>query len=376
MTISFNKLDLNLLRVFNVVMEENSVLRASQRVCLSQSAVSHALTRLRGMLDDELFIRTPTGMQPTARALTMAPLIREAWRSLEAAIGTPNFEPSKSARRFTIATSELVTTVIVPNLLKLLRREAPSLQLIIRPDSGIDLMEQIYLGKIDAAVGTFSQVPERLRSHVLFTYDDVLITSSSKWLRKLSIDTLSRLELAAVSLQSEYAYSGALGGLSRQSEMFDRAALESAASTSKRASPITLLVPHFLALPALLTQTDLAAIAPRPLACSLARTHPLSIYEMPYKTRSAAVRVLWHERSEKDLSQEWLRDTLWRATEPLRHASIQRQRTPSPKAPPLAITTEATRAARAWSGCLSTRSRSAPGAPHRDEYIGSARDLP
>src|ERR1700704_7803 len=114
MTISLNKFDLNLLRVFNVVMEEQSVLRASQRVCLSQSAVSHALARLRGMLDDELFIRTPTGMRPTARALTMAPLIREAWRSLEAAIGTPNFEPSKSAKRFTIAASELVTTLMVP----------------------------------------------------------------------------------------------------------------------------------------------------------------------------------------------------------------------------------------------------------------------
>jgi DNA-binding transcriptional LysR family regulator len=348
MTISFNKLDLNLLRVFNVVMEENSVLRASQRVCLSQSAVSHALARLRSMLDDELFIRTPTGMRPTARALTMAPLIREALRSLEGAIGTPHFVPSKSARQFTIAASELVTTVIVPNLLNLLGREAPSLHLIIRPDSEIDLMEQIDLGKIDAAVGTFSHVPERLRSRVLFTYDDVLITTSSTRLGKLSVDILSRLELAAVSLQSEYGDSGTAHGLSRQSEMFDRAALESATSASKRASPIALLVPHFLALPALLMQTGLAAIAPRPLAYSLACTHELSIHEMPYKTTSAVVRVVWHGRSEKDLSQEWLRDILKRAAESLRHCSIPLHRTPkSILLPPLGISTGARRAARA-----------------------------
>jgi DNA-binding transcriptional LysR family regulator len=320
MTISFNKLDLNLLHVFSAVMEEHSVLRASQRVCLSQSAVSHALARLRSMLGDELFIRTPTGMQPTARALTMAPLIGEAWRSLEAAIGTPNFEPSKSARRFTIAASELASTVMVPHLLELLRREAPFIKLIIRPDSAVDLMEQIYLGKIDAAIGTFSHVPERLRSHTLFAYDDLLITSSARRLGKLSVDSLSRLTLAAVSLQNEY--DGFVGGsaqreLLRRSEMFDRAALESAVSASKRGSPIALLVPHFLALPSLLAHTELAAIAPRPLAHSLACTYPLSIHELPYKTTPMTVHLLWHERSERDRSQEWIRDMLRRATEHL-----------------------------------------------------------
>jgi DNA-binding transcriptional LysR family regulator len=335
MTVSLNKLDLNLLRVFNVVMEEKSVLRASQRVCLSQSAVSHALARLRGMLEDELFIRTPTGMQPTARALTMAPLIREAWRSLEVAIGTPHFEPSTSARRFTIAASELVTTVVVPDLLELLQREAPLVNLVIRPDSGIDLMEQICLGKIDAAIGTYSKVPERLRSRSLFTYEDVLITNSSRRIGKLTIGALSRFTLAAVSLQSEH--DGPIDGvtvergLSRRSEMFDRVALEAAVSASENHLPMALLVPHFLALPALLRRTDIAAIAPQPLAYSLARTHPLSIRELPYKTLPTAVHLLWHERSENDASQDWLRGALRRATEPLLRSRFAVEHIPKSK---------------------------------------------
>lgn len=335
MTISFNKLDLNLLRVFTAVMEEHSVLRASQRVCLSQSAVSHALARLRGMLDDELFIRTPTGMRPTARALTMAPLIGEAWRSLEAAIGTPNFEPSKSATRFTIAASELVTTVMVPHLLELLRREAPLINLIIRPDSGVALMEQIDLGKIDAVIGTFSHVPERLRSHTLFAYDDLLVTNSARRLGRLSADTLSGLTLAAVSLQNEY--DGVVDDLAsrrellRRSEMFDRAALEGAISASKRGSPIALLVPHFLALPSLLAHTELVAIAPRPLAHSLVRTHPFSTLELPYKTTPIAVHLLWHERTAKAPSQKWLRETLVRATEHLRQDTFELQHATSLK---------------------------------------------
>jgi DNA-binding transcriptional LysR family regulator len=91
-SVSFKTLDLNLLKVFDAVMEERSVLRASQRVAISQSAVSHSLARLREMLEDDLFIRTASGMQPTSRALTMAPLVREALRSLEAAVELPKFE--------------------------------------------------------------------------------------------------------------------------------------------------------------------------------------------------------------------------------------------------------------------------------------------
>src|ERR1044072_3965407 len=161
MTTTLNRLDLNLLRVFDAVMNERSVLRASQRVCLSQSAVSHALARLRVMLDDELFIRTTNGMQPTARALTMARFIREAWRSLEAAIGKPKFDPATSTKRFTIAVSDFLATVMIPDLLQLLRREAPLVNLVIQPDNQLNLVEQIDLGQVDAAVGTFSHEQRR-----------------------------------------------------------------------------------------------------------------------------------------------------------------------------------------------------------------------
>ena len=322
MTTSLNKLDLNLLRVFDAVMEDRSVLRASQRICLSQSAVSHALARLREMLDDELFIRTPGGMQPTARAVTMAPLIRQAWKSLEAAIGTPKFEPASSERRFTIAVSDFVATVMVPTLFGLLKREAPLVELVIRPDSPIELAEQIDLGQIDAVVGTFSEVPARFRSNSLFAYDDVLIASSSRKLGKLSIEMLSELSITAVTLHGDHE--GMVDGfvrrhgLSRRSEMYDRTALERALAGSKQSQKIAVSLPHFLALPALLENTDLAAIVPRPLAKSLARAHPLSTHELPYKTAPVDVGTLWHERTLKDAPQEWLREMLKRATEPLR----------------------------------------------------------
>ncbi len=291
-------------------------------MCLTQSAVSHALARLREMLGDDLFVRTPTGMRPTARALTMAPLIREAWRSLEAAVGLPKFEPASSTRRFTIAVSDFVTLIMVPRLLDLLKREAPCVDLVIRPDSQIDLTEQIDLGLIDVAIGTFADVPSRFRSHSLFTYDDVLIANSSLNSNELSLDDLSRLSIATVSLHGEHegVVDGFLSirGLSRRSEMYDRLAFERAFAGSPRSPRIAVSLPHFLALPPLLEHGDLAAIVPRPLGRSLARMHGLSIHELPYKTSSAHVSALWHERNANNETQEWLRGMLVRATEVLR----------------------------------------------------------
>jgi regulatory helix-turn-helix LysR family protein len=132
-SVSFKTLDLNLLKVFDAVMEERSVLRASQKVALSQSAVSHSLARLREMLEDDLFVRTATGMQPTARALTMAPQVRDALRALEAAVELPTFVPATSTKQFTLAANDFTTMVLASPLLKILGREAPSIDLTIKP---------------------------------------------------------------------------------------------------------------------------------------------------------------------------------------------------------------------------------------------------
>lgn len=210
MSVSFKTLDLNLLKVFDAVMEERSVLRASQKVALSQSAVSHSLARLREMLDDELFVRTAAGMQPTARALTMAPQVRQALRALEAAVELPTFAPDISTRPFTLAANDFTTMVLAPPLLKILGREAPSVDLTIKPVTRIDLAEQIDLGRIDVAIGVFSTPPSRFRTALLFEYDDVLIVGGKRKLGRLDKARLATLPLVVVSFGGEQE--GAIGG--------------------------------------------------------------------------------------------------------------------------------------------------------------------
>ncbi|MBR1124610.1 LysR family transcriptional regulator [Bradyrhizobium lablabi] len=327
MTVSFSTLDLNLLRVFDAIMEERSVLRASQRVFLSQSAVSHSLARLREMLDDELFVRTAAGMQPTARALAMAPLVRDALKTLEAAVGPPKFDPGSSTKKFTIAANDFTTTIVAPHLLGILGAEAPHIDIVIRPVTRIDLAEQIDLGRIDAAIGTFSPAPQRFKSSLLFEYDDVLIAPASRSLGTMTIEKLSRLSIVVVSFggEQEGAVDGFISerGLARRSEMYDRSAFERAFSAAERVPRIAVSLPHFLAVPALLEGPDLVAIVPRPLAEAFAREHAISICELPYPTTRLEVRSLWHERHEGDASQEWLHGILRRATAHLRTGSVK-----------------------------------------------------
>lgn len=327
MTAPFNSLDLNLLRVFDAIMEERSVLRASQKVFLSQSAVSHSLARLREMLDDELFIRTAAGMQPTARALAIAPPIREALKSLETAVELRKFEPSTSTRKFTIAASDFTTMVMVSRLLQILNVEAPQIDIVIKPVTRIDLAEQIDLGRIDVAIGTFSAAPQRFKSSLLFEYGDVLVTNSSQKLGTITTEALSRLSIVVVSFggEQEGAVDGFISerGLARRSEMYDRIAFERALSASERVPRIAVSLPHFLALPALLNSSNLAAIVPRPLADTFASSHPISIYELPYPTTRLEVRSLWHERHEGDRSQDWIHEVLRRSTEDLRLSSAK-----------------------------------------------------
>jgi DNA-binding transcriptional LysR family regulator len=328
MTASFSTLDLNLLRVFDAIMEERSILRASQKVFLSQSAVSHSLARLREMLDDELFIRTAGGMQPTARALAMAPLIREALKNLETAIGPPKFDPANSTKKFTIAASDFTTMIVAPHLLQIFDAEAPHVDIVIRPVTRIDLAEQIDLGRIDAAIGTFSAAPQRFKSNLLFEYDDVLIANASRKFGTMTTERLSGLSIVVVSFggEQEGAVDGFISerGLARRSEMYDRTAFERAFATLEHPPRLAVSLPHFLALPALLEGSGLAAIVPRPLADAFARTHSISICELPYPTTRFEVRSLWHERHEGDASQEWLHGIMRRATEQLRVGSVKK----------------------------------------------------
>src|SRR5262249_15978735 len=175
--VHFNSLDLNLLRVFDALIEERSVTRAGERLGLSQSAISHALNRLRYVLNDELFVRMPDGMRPTVRAAEIAPRLREGLLQLQLALGPAEFDPARTERRFTIACTEYAGTILIPALIARLRALAPNAELSIRP-SNMGVAESLLAGRVDLAIGSFRRVPEPFVYEPLFRETRVWVLSA------------------------------------------------------------------------------------------------------------------------------------------------------------------------------------------------------
>src|SRR5690606_14115377 len=156
-----SSIDLNLLRVFDALYEERNVTRVGVRLGLSQSAVSHALNRLRGLLDDELFVRGAKGMSPTARARELGPRVHLALRQIQDALMPSAFDPAVSERRFVVAASAYASAMLLPALMARMAEEAPKAGLTVT-EGASDLLELMETQRADFAIGPVAAAPLRL----------------------------------------------------------------------------------------------------------------------------------------------------------------------------------------------------------------------
>ena len=161
-------LDLNLLKAFDAMMTERAVTRAGSRIGLSQPAMSHALSRLRSLFVDELFVRAATRMEPTARAREIAPLVTAAIEHIEAALRLgAEFDPATSAAIFTAGMAEYAEIALVGPLARAFARKAPGATLRLLPATGRGVVEQLERGAIDVAVAHVASLPAHIEAMVL-----------------------------------------------------------------------------------------------------------------------------------------------------------------------------------------------------------------
>lgn len=306
-------IDLNLLRVFDAIFEDRNLILAGKRLNLSQSAISHALGRLRDVLEDELFVRTAKGMTPTARAEAMAMPLRDALHQIGRALGSEPFLPNIASREFVVAANDYITMLLLGKLSLRLSVEAPMVNLIIRPSTRLDLAGQIDLGRIDIAVGIFADIPTRFLSMPIWTQTESVVLRPDHPIgeRDVTQDDLLNYPLLGVSLGGPEE--GALGGfivergLARQSEMFDRQALEDAFANFPSRPRLRICVAHSLAIPALLRDSEMLAIVPSPLGIEFERNGVLRKCSVPYPAPTSSVRAVWHMRNDQDPALQWLR---------------------------------------------------------------------
>src|SRR2546429_6780601 len=158
---NWRSFDLNLLVVFDGLMHERSVTRAGKRLGMSQPALSHALNRLRSLMEDQLFIRTPKGMVPTPRAEQLALPLRQALADMQRALEPEAFVPAQANRRFSIAINNYAAIVMAAPLVGAVSAAAPLVQLDLRPSGTLDIFDRLDRGELDLGIGTFDTVGER-----------------------------------------------------------------------------------------------------------------------------------------------------------------------------------------------------------------------
>lgn len=313
--IHFAALDLNLLRVFQALLEERSVTRAGRRLGLSQSAVSHALNRLRHVLHDELFVRGPDGMRPTLKAQEIAPGLNEGLRQLQLALSSTQFDPAQTRRRFTIALSAYTSAVLMPQVVAAIRQAAPSAQIDLQRPSAA-LGEDLSTGRIDLAIGSFGRSTPGYEREALFTESMVWAFRVDHPITRAGVLTLEGLastpHVVVVSAEADLAVDGRVneGGLERRVIWDDRGAIDEVLARAGLRRTVAMTVHDVHGAMAIASCCDMAALVPRRLLMAFAAQYRLQLFDAPYRAPHTLIEALWRRENGDAPPMTWLRSVL------------------------------------------------------------------
>lgn len=303
---SLDAMDLNLLRVFDVLMQERRVATASSRLGLSQPAVSNALSRLRKTLGDEILTRAPGGMEPTEFAKGLHATLGPALASIESSLrAKAAFDPATTVWRAQIAMTDIGEIVFLPSLIAHCAQHAPGLTLETLRDSqtkvsggASGMTTAMAEGRVDLAIGWLPDVADGLYQRKLFTQRYVCIARQGHPLLqgkkpKLTIEKFLQAEHVAVRAEGT--------GHTRADEALQKFKHRQAQRK------VRLQVPHFLSVPPIVANTDLIATVPERLAIECASPYQLQVLEHPVKMPAFELKMFWHRRVHTDPGNQWLR---------------------------------------------------------------------
>lgn len=289
-------LDLNLLRVFDALMRDRKVAAAAQRLGLTAPAVSNALARLRRSTGDALFTRTPGGMQPTAHALAIGPTIAGALAAIDDSVGRPEaFDPATSTRSFRLAMSDIGEVIFLPELVRTLRTEAPGVSLVTLRSTTDDLRGSLAAGGVDLAIGWLPELGAGFHQRHLFSQRYVALMAGN---HPLARGRLTRERFLA----AQHAVVVAAGtGHERVRALLRRHGV---------AEPLALTLPHFVAVPYIVSESDLVVTVPEKLARKAAAPFGLAVRDLPLALPTFDVNVFWHPRLHQEAACRWLRERM------------------------------------------------------------------
>lgn len=293
---NLRSIDLNLLNVFDAVFTEGSVTRAAEKIGMSQPAISSAISRLRHIVNDELFERTGRGVKPTPRALEMAAPIRQSLALFSQALeGHQEFDISTSGREFSLALGDYGDLVLLPKLIKTLQDCKSKVKIQTISPSPADLKKQMLYGNVDLHMWIARTQDVEFSFHQAGTVREVCVVRDDHPTvkDKLSIKQYADLKHLTFKLPSAYGPS-----------IIDRKLWEHGLVREN-----ALSVHTFNNVPQILMSTDLISSMPIPIANILTKNHPLKIVKSPVDFE-LPIFFSWNKKDDNDPGHMWLRNYL------------------------------------------------------------------
>lgn len=288
-------LDLNLLLVFDALYRHRNVTEAANELALSPSAFSHALARLRTSLNDPLFARQGSQMQPTPRAATLFPAISSTLATLNAELGQADrFHPATSSQTFTFAATDYTAAVFFPELIARLQAAAPGIRTRIVYSREYDALEELMTGRVNFAVGFEEEKvqPRRgLASLELFTDDYVVAVRKGHPLADKTLTPEIYLQLAHVVVSPWNEHHRPIDSYLSSRQISRRTVVE---------------LPSVMSAPFIVSRSDLAITLPRRGVHQLFDTRQLSLHTPPFPIPPYTLKVYYRPDSGQAKAQRWM----------------------------------------------------------------------
>ncbi|WCM88238.1 LysR family transcriptional regulator [Acidovorax sp. NCPPB 3576] len=311
--LNFRSLDLNLLRVFDEVMTERNLTRAAYKLSLTQPAVSNALRRLREVLGDDLVVRSGQGVQPTPRALTLWPPVRQALAQLQQSLAPGDFDPATASSTFVLAMADATGATLIPPLVEIIEREAPGVSVRVVPLTTRDPRSMLDDESADMAVGYFPAVMADLTARAqtdsvvafesvrLYDGEYVCVMRHGHPLAQVPMT----LDLYCNARHLLVSFSGKPYGF-----------IDEALTALGRERRIVLTVNQFFTAGRVVTTTDLLTVLPRHFVGVASIAGELVWRPLPMPLPTVHVDALWHRRRLHDAAHRWLRGAMVRSALP------------------------------------------------------------
>lgn len=294
--------DLHLLACFDALMAEGSVTHAAVRMNLSQPAMSNALARLRDIFHDQLLVRTARGMVPTPRAIELHVLVRGTLQAFTGLMSEGSeFDAFASTSRITVAVSDYTSSLLVPHLLPLLRKEAPGMEITLVAHDQSRVREGLENGEVDLMLGYFVDLPEGLRAVELYRDGFACIVAADHPAARGSMD------LATYGAAAHARRGTPTTNPFTLEVMVDRALEEQ--GLRRR---VALRTQTAFGLAQAVACSDLVGSMAITGARHYAKIFDLQVFALPFPIVTPTISMVWHERTHRQASMRWFREAVRR----------------------------------------------------------------